>query len=417
MMPAPPHGDPRKTARLLASLVPDAVAKSISNAEFNDRIVEAARLSRQAVDPALSPSLRQAAKNRAQAVLRAQPRAVTEGEHKALIAKAAAVRNPAQANAIRRQAERLIEADHPPAPRRWSPSAVIAKAKADGQLLACFDNAGNLFGVADPDDVQPVEAQADADAPAGAAAPAGTPRAVPGDVPGAQGAQVVKASGSSGKQMKAVFDREGRLLGIIDPDDVQPVITSLPGGKETIAKNRAKTVAAPRRAVAKASADDDLVTVYDAAGRLYQVSRSILLAPEVQARNTGPVNAGGTTGMGRLRQTGPADALPADGPQRALPGDVPGRQVVKTAGETARSRRLAQIAKATGRDLSRPHPYARNPYSHAADCLCEAPASHRTHTEIAPGIPVDPRRVAKSSWSPGLTNFATEHWLAVQRRR
>ena len=50
-----------------------------------------------------------------------------------------------------------------------------------------------------------------------------------------------------------------------------------------------------------------------------------------QARNQGPVQAGGTTGLGQPRRTGPPDALPGDGPQQALPGDVPDRQVVKAA--------------------------------------------------------------------------------------
>ena len=53
---------------------------------------------------------------------------------------------------------------------------------------------------------------------------------------------------------------------------------------------------------------------------------------EEQARDAGPVNAGGTTGLGAPREAGPAEALPADGPQAALPGDAPGRTVIKSAG-------------------------------------------------------------------------------------
>ena len=43
--------------------------------------------------------------------------------------------------------------------------------------------------------------------------------------------------------------------------------------------------------------------------------------------------AGGTTGMGQPRVTGPDGALPFDGPQAALPGDTqtPGRKVIKSA--------------------------------------------------------------------------------------
>jgi hypothetical protein len=52
---------------------------------------------------------------------------------------------------------------------------------------------------------------------------------------------------------------------------------------------------------------------------------------EDQARDAGPVNAGGTTGLGEPRATGTDASLPGDGPQQSLPGDVPGRQVVKAA--------------------------------------------------------------------------------------
>jgi hypothetical protein len=61
------------------------------------------------------------------------------------------------------------------------------------------------------------------------------------------------------------------------------------------------------------------------------VAKDAAPSAEQQAAGTGPVNAGGTTGLGEPRTTGPADALPADGPQDALPGDVPGRTVVKSA--------------------------------------------------------------------------------------
>lgn len=53
--------------------------------------------------------------------------------------------------------------------------------------------------------------------------------------------------------------------------------------------------------------------------------------PEDQAADTGPVNEAATTGLGQPRQTGPAEALPADGPQAVMPGDVPGRTVIKSA--------------------------------------------------------------------------------------
>jgi hypothetical protein len=83
--------------------------------------------------------------------------------------------------------------------------------------------------------------------------------------------------------------------------------------------------------VRKAS-DDGLVTVTGPDGRSYRVSPEVLRSAEAQARNTGPVKAGGTTGLGKPRQTGPAAASPADGPQRAMPGDLADRAVIKSLG-------------------------------------------------------------------------------------
>ena len=55
-------------------------------------------------------------------------------------------------------------------------------------------------------------------------------------------------------------------------------------------------------------------------------------SPEMQAKNSGPINAGGVSGMGQPRVTGPDSALPGDGPQATLPGDAqtPGRKVIKS---------------------------------------------------------------------------------------
>jgi hypothetical protein len=58
-------------------------------------------------------------------------------------------------------------------------------------------------------------------------------------------------------------------------------------------------------------------------------------SPDEQARDTGPVSAGGTTGLGAPRDAGPDAALPGDGPQQARPGDAAGRQVVKAALQVA----------------------------------------------------------------------------------
>jgi CBS domain-containing protein len=146
--------DPNHIARLILTQVPEEIRKSISVAELNDRLTEAARLSMQARDPALSAELRKAASIRAQAVLHAQPRQATRRQHQDLIAKAA-VAPPAQAAAIRRKAERLIEEDHPIAPAR---TAAVRKAKADAEAkpVPVFDGDGNLIGIVDPADITPV---------------------------------------------------------------------------------------------------------------------------------------------------------------------------------------------------------------------------------------------------------------------
>ena len=75
--------------------------------------------------------------------------------------------------------------------------------------------------------------------------------------------------------------------------------------------------------------------VYDA-GPLYRVGDDTgygtgAASAEDQARR-GTVRAGGTTGMGRPRTTGPSQSLPGDGPQQALSGDMADRQVVKALG-------------------------------------------------------------------------------------
>ncbi len=235
-----------------------------------------------------------------------------------MIAKAAAMPAGFRASMVQEHARRLLE-DHPIAPRR---GAAVAKAKAAEKdpPVPVFDADGNLIGVCEVGDIMPVAGkQPTAQAPAATA-------------PAADGQPVAK-----GRQV-SVWDQRGQRY-VTAPGNV-------------------------RVGLRKAAAED-FVTVYDSAGRPYKVPRAALRTPEEQARDTGPVNVGGTTGLGQPRKTGPAAALPADGPQQALPGAVPGRQVIKAAptgprgvttlGDVARERRLARIAKATGQDLTRPH--------------------------------------------------------------
>lgn len=96
---------------------------------------------------------------------------------------------------------------------------------------------------------------------------------------------------------------EAAIRGAVD--SLQKVLASLP--EAPVAKEGSMPQKTPAADVAKETA-----------------------SPDEQARNAGPVNAGGTTGLGEPRTTGPAASLPADGPQAALPGDVPGRTVVKS---------------------------------------------------------------------------------------
>ncbi|HZR53629.1 MAG TPA: hypothetical protein VFB06_29495 [Streptosporangiaceae bacterium] len=285
-MPAPPNRRPDPAAHLAllyTNLIPDAVRKAISADELNDRLIEAARLGAQASDPAVSADLRKAAKLRSQAILRAQPRAVTTRQHQALIAKAAAA-PPAQAAAIRRDAEQLIEEKHPIAPTR---AQRVRKAKAEDeaeQPVAVFDQDGTMIGIADPSDITPVTGkQATPSAPA---AQAGEP--------------VAKA------QRLSVWDQRGHRY-------------------ETT-RGKIRKTAEPRPGVYDDGPLRRVLGDDDDTGWGTGVE-----SPASQARR-GPVMAGGTTGLGMPRRTGPAAALPGEGPQAARPGDVEARTIIKSLG-------------------------------------------------------------------------------------
>ena len=76
--------------------------------------------------------------------------------------------------------------------------------------------------------------------------------------------------------------------------------------------------------VAKARTPAGHVAADDQAGKFMGYARPQDLADPAtaQARNMGPVRAGGTTGMGQPRITGPGASLPFDGPQATHPGDA-----------------------------------------------------------------------------------------------
>ena len=380
-MPAPlPNGRPDQAAhfvRLIMSQIPESVAKSIGSDEYNDRIAEAARLSAQASDPALSADLRAAARLKVRKVLEAQPRDVTRRQHRELIAKAAAAK-PEQAGRLRRQAEQLIEERHPVAPPRTA--ARVAKAASD-EPIPVFDSQGNLLGICKPSALTPL---------------AGATQVSPSD----DSSQTLVAKAVEAAGFSIVYDSGFR------PHLARARNVEWPG---RVAKETADEVNArfQRKASGKMLAGDD-----DGDDKGYGPGAA---SPEEQARR-GSVRAGGTTGLGPKRK---------DPKQRALPGDVPDRVVVKaagpfkTVGEANWERRLTRIWKATGRDLSKPHAYARNPHSSAGSCVCGAPAGYRTHTGAAPGVPVLASvRKAAAWWTPKSGDLtAVDQWLAAQRRR
>jgi hypothetical protein len=136
-MPAP-YGqpDPKYHERLLLGLIPEHVQKSADVGEINRRLAEARKLSAQASDMGLDPLLRMESKQRAQAVLCAP----------VPVRKASPVA-PARA----------------PSTRKAPPRRPVAKAGGKNDPVPVFDADGNLIGVADPDDIQPVgTAQQDA---------------------------------------------------------------------------------------------------------------------------------------------------------------------------------------------------------------------------------------------------------------
>jgi Cobalamin synthesis G C-terminus len=155
-----------------ADLIPADILKSIDQAELLDRLVhvtELVRKSRAAGDPVL----RKGYSTLAKAVLTAQPRARTEAQVADRIAKAAGLGHTGQADALRREAQDLLER-HPTAPRR-ADAAAVAKAKADEpDMVAVFDAGGNLIGICPRAKLQPVTGADAPKPPSSAADAAGT---------------------------------------------------------------------------------------------------------------------------------------------------------------------------------------------------------------------------------------------------
>ena len=146
----------------------------------------------------------------------------------------------------------------------------------------------------------------------------------------------------------AVIAKSGRVLSSVNEAHIREaagrlntVLSSLPQAPaiddgQPVAKSNEETTVAETQTEDAAVAKDGMPA-----------------SPEMQAKSTGPVNAGGTTGMGEPRATGPDGALPFDGPQSALPGDaqVPGRKVIKS---RVRGRRVRLTPAATWASPMRP---------------------------------------------------------------
>jgi len=124
-----------------------------------------------------------------------------------------------------------------------------------------------------------------------------------------------------------IRDAYGALGDVLASLPAAPAAPDQPVAKETEGAMPNHTIDLRGKQLAQGSAADTLA-------RPGPVAKTAM-SPEDQARNTGPVNAGGTTGMGQPRTTGPDSALPGDGPQDARPGDAPGRAVVKASLQVA----------------------------------------------------------------------------------
>jgi hypothetical protein len=139
-----PYGqqpDPNHHARLLLGLIPEDVKKSASAAELNARLAEARRLGAQAGDMRLDPLLRSQARMHAQQVLTA-PRSAAPVQKAIANARTAQLADEAAARAVAKgKARRVAKAG--------------AKA-ADEEPVPVFDANGQLIGICDPSDIQPV---------------------------------------------------------------------------------------------------------------------------------------------------------------------------------------------------------------------------------------------------------------------
>lgn len=249
-----------------AGMIPEAVLGKITDDELRDRFAYAAQLTAQANRTGGREGARLIAKAREAMV--AQPRAVTEREVKALVAKASAAGNGHQADVLRQRANALLE-EHPPAPRHPAAPAASGDRRNDAAsavlkslvrkapkgsaapLVPVYDGNGKLLGVVDPDSLTLVKDPT----PKGSSAPAPPPAQPAGQD------EVAKARKRSVRPPRAevLLDAAGQMRGVVRNGRYtavpqQVIATSRDRERATVAKASA---AEWRRDLAAAAADPE----------------------------------------------------------------------------------------------------------------------------------------------------------------
>jgi hypothetical protein len=136
----------------------------------------------------------------------------------------------------------------------------------------------------------------------GSGSPADTLRRQADDLEAANPVPPARASvrkGADGPTLTVLLDCDGQIYGVAEAEDIVPALD--PGE------------------IVKASSAG-MVATHDETGKVKGFVHPDAITPVTTD----------TTGLGKPRETGPPEALPADGPQVTRPGAVPGREVIKS---------------------------------------------------------------------------------------
>ena len=177
-----------------------------------------------------------------------------------------------------------------------------------------------------------------------------------------------------------VYDCNGKITGVVDEAEIIPVTDP-----EVVAK----------------AASVGMAAVYDDRGKPTGFVHPDAVSPAEIGTVRGPVNLGGTTGLG----------MPRNSPQQRLPGDGPGRTVIKAAGRAARrpgsrgGRARAGSRTAASRRVHPGRPavgYVRPQYiENAADARFPAGTPDAERPSAGPDrINVTERQVSKTARRP-----------------